>query len=87
MLPEFNHAPQGPATPRAERAVGVGIDVSRYGHYAAFLRDDLQTAADELAFAESAQGYEQLRTRFDLERIVGRNPQADTYATVVFRPT
>jgi len=33
------------------RAFGVGIDVSRYGHYAAFLRDDLQPAADELAFA------------------------------------
>ena len=25
--------------------VGVGIDTSRYGHYAAFLRDDLQPAA------------------------------------------
>jgi len=66
MLPESSHAPQGPATPRAERTVGVGIDVSRYGHYAAFLRDDLQTAADELAFAESAQGYEQLRARLEL---------------------
>jgi transposase len=66
MLPESTYAPQGPATPRAERTVGVGIDVSRYGHYAAFLRDDLQPAADELAFAESAQGYEQLRARLEL---------------------
>jgi hypothetical protein len=41
--------------------VGVGIDVSRYGHYAAFLRDDLQPAASELQFAESAAGYAQLR--------------------------
>ena len=48
------------------RAFGVGIDVSRYGHYAAFLRDDLQPAADELAFAESAHGYEQFRARLEL---------------------
>ena len=40
--------------------IGVGIDTSRYGHYAAFLRDDLQTAAPELAFAESGAGYQQL---------------------------
>lgn len=44
---------------------GVGIDTSRYGHYAAFLKDDLQPAADELAFAESADGYQQLRERLD----------------------
>src|SRR5438270_631011 len=31
--------------------IGVGIDTSRYGHYAAFLRDDLQPAAAELSFA------------------------------------
>ena len=71
MLPESTHAPQGPAMPRA---FGVGIDVSRYGHYAAFLRDDLQPAADELAFAESAPGYEQLRDR--LEGIVRRHGAA-----------
>jgi transposase len=45
--------------------VGVGIDTSRYGHYAAFLRDDLQPAAAELSFAESAAGYRQLRQRLD----------------------
>ena len=43
--------------------IGVGIDTSRYGHYAAFLRDDLNAAAGELTFVESAAGYEQLRQR------------------------
>ena len=32
------------------RRIGVGIDTSRYGHYAAFLREDLQPAAAELPF-------------------------------------
>jgi transposase len=50
--------------------IGVGIDTSRYGHYAAFLRDDLQPAAGELQFVESAAGYAQLRTR--LEQIVNK---------------
>jgi transposase len=45
--------------------IGVGIDTSRYGHYAAFLRDDLQPAAAELPFAESAAGYGQLRQRLE----------------------
>jgi hypothetical protein len=43
--------------------IGVGIDNSRYGHYATFLRDDLQAAAAELSFAESAPGYAQLQKR------------------------
>jgi transposase len=64
MLPSSRSASQAP------RRVGVGIDTSRYGHYAAFLRDDLQPAAEELAFAESADGYAQLRAR--LERITQR---------------
>jgi hypothetical protein len=38
MLPHYAPAPQSP------RRFGVGIDTSRYGHYAAFLRDDLQPA-------------------------------------------
>jgi transposase len=46
--------------------IGVGIDTSRYGHYSAFLRDDLQPAAAELSFAESAAGYAQLRQRLEL---------------------
>jgi transposase len=60
---------------RAESAqptrIGVGIDVSRYGHHAVFLREDLQPAAAELTFAESAAGYAQLRER--LERIVQKS--------------
>ena len=54
--------------PRADGApirMGVGIDASRYGHHAAFLRDDLQPAAAELSFAESAAGYAQLRQRLE----------------------
>jgi transposase len=51
-----------PTTPTPVR-LGVGIDTSRYGHYAVFLRDDGQPAAAELAFAESAQGYAQLHQR------------------------
>jgi transposase len=62
MLPHQAPAPQSP------RRFGVGIDTSRYGHYAAFLRDDLQPAAAELQFPESAAGYALFRQR--LERIV-----------------
>ena len=64
MLPQHAPAPQSP------RRVGVGIDTSRYGHYAVFLRDDLQPADDELAFAESAAGYALLQQR--LQGIVRR---------------
>lgn len=59
MIPSFASASQ------AIRRIGVGIDTARYGHYAAFLREDLQPAAAELAFAESAAGYQQLRQRLD----------------------
>jgi transposase len=65
MLPHHVPAPQPP------RRFGVGIDTSHYGHYAAFLRDDLQPAADELQFPESAAGYALFRQR--LERIVQRH--------------
>jgi transposase len=65
MLPHHVPAPQPP------RRFGVGIDTSRYGHYAAFLRDDLQPAADELSFPESAAGYALFRLR--LERILQRH--------------
>jgi hypothetical protein len=57
MLPQHASAPQSP------RRYGVGIDTSRYGHYAAFLGDDLQPAAAELAFAESADGYGRFHQR------------------------
>jgi hypothetical protein len=51
--------------------IGVGIDTSRYGHYAAFLREDHQAAAPEPQLAESADGYAQLRAR--LEHIAARH--------------
>src|ERR1700756_2923887 len=54
--------------------IGVGIDTSRYGHYAAFLSDDLEPAAAELSFAESADGYSKLRQR--LEMLAVRHPAA-----------
>ncbi len=65
MLPRHATAPQSP------RRFGVGIDTSRYGHYAAFLRDDLPPAAAELPFPESAAGYALFRQR--LECIVRRH--------------
>jgi transposase len=43
--------------------IGVGIDTSRYGHHACFLRADLQPAAADLKLVESAAGYQQLRER------------------------
>lgn len=69
MLPR----PQGARQPQPEQnnvsanddaiAIGVGLDTSRYGHYAVFLGPDLQTAAPDLAVVESAAGYAQLRQR------------------------
>jgi transposase len=59
------------ATAQTPIKIGVGIDTSRYGHYAAFLRDDLNAAAGELQFVESAAGYAQLRQRF--EQIVAKH--------------
>ena len=69
MLTEHTQMPQllTQAVP-----IGVGIDTSRYGHYAAFLQDQLQPAAPELQFAESAAGYTLLRKR--LEGIAHRYP-------------
>jgi transposase len=51
--------------------IGVGIDTSRYGHFAAFLREDHQPAAAELQFIESAEGYAQFQQR--LEHIAQRH--------------
>jgi transposase len=66
MLPQPPPVPQSPPP----RRCGVGIDTSRYGHYAVFLGDDLRPAAAELAFPESAAGYALLRQR--LQHIAGR---------------
>src|SRR5262249_54470466 len=62
--------PPPPPPPHPPRRIGVGIDPSRYGHYAVFLRDDLQPADAELAFAESGPGYARLRGR--LQRLAQR---------------
>jgi transposase len=67
----LHHAPVSPPLADANIVrIGVGIDTSRYGHYAVFLRDDLQPAAGELQFMEAADGYAQLRSRF--EQIVAK---------------
>src|SRR5437764_2044833 len=62
MLPRSRSAHQRPADPLVID-IGVGIDTSRYGHYAAFLTADLQTAAPDLEVLESAAGYDKLRRR------------------------
>jgi len=72
MVAQQSPAPQ--STQQPPRRFGVGIDTSRYGHYAVFLRDDLQPAADELPFAESAPGYALLRQQ--LERLAQRHGPA-----------
>jgi transposase len=70
MLPGSPPARQRPADTPAT-PIGVGIDTSRYGHYAAFLDADLQTAAPDLEVIESAAGYAKLRQR--LADLVGRH--------------
>jgi hypothetical protein len=57
-------APVAPAAHAPPTVIGVGIDTSRYGHYAAFLDDQLQAAAGELEIFETAAGYARLRQRF-----------------------
>ena len=58
-------AASDPTTAAAFVPIGVGFDTSRYGHYAAFVRADLQPAAADLKVVESADGYQQLRERFN----------------------
>jgi transposase len=65
--PAPTRQPPGNASPPPEASatdIGVGIDTSRYGHYAAFLDGDLNPAAAEREVAESAAGYAKLRQRF-----------------------
>jgi transposase len=57
--------PSAPSRATAAIPIGVGIDTSRYGHHACFLRGDLQPAAGDLTFVESAEGYRQLRERLE----------------------
>ncbi len=61
--------------PQSPQRIGVGIDTSRYGHYAVFLTDDLQSAADELSFPESAAGHALFRQR--LQALVQRYGAVD----------
>ena len=71
LFAESSMLPKSTSVPQVAARIGVGIDTSRYGHYAAFVRDDLQPAAAELQFAESAAGYALLRQR--LEQITQRH--------------
>src|ERR1700761_1593766 len=61
----------------AEMAVGVGIDTHRYFHQATFVDADRQQAAPPLSFAESAEGYAQLRQA--LEKVKSRHPDVHFY--------
>jgi len=62
----------------AERPrIGVGIDTGRYGHRATFLRPDKQYAAKPLDFAESAEGYAQLRAV--IERLQAEHVDCDIH--------
>jgi transposase len=60
--------------------IGVGIDTSRYGHYAAFLDADLHQAAAELEVVESAAGYAKLRDRFSY--LVNKHGRIQYYVRV-----
>jgi hypothetical protein len=56
----------------SKTVIGVGIDTHRYFHQATFLGADRQRAVPNLRFAESAEGYAQLRQA--LEKIAARQP-------------
>ena len=65
LQPTSISAATPPDHPLPPVAIGVGIDTSRFGHHACFLRADLQPAAADLKFVESATGYQQLRQRLE----------------------
>src|SRR5436190_20194779 len=60
--------------------IGVGIDTARYGHYAAFLNEELQQAAGELEVVESAAGYAKLRNQ--LTHLVAKHGRVQLYVRV-----
>lgn len=64
----------------SKTAVGVGIDTHRYFHQATFLDADRQRAAPNLRFAESVEGYAQLRQA--LEKIAARQPDVHFHIRV-----
>jgi hypothetical protein len=83
MLPQHAPAPQSPR--RIGVGIGIGIGTSRYGHFAVFVKEDLQPAADELTFAESAAGYALLHQR--LQGILQRyGPLSFAFRLDVARP-
>jgi hypothetical protein len=74
--------PSSASVPQSIRHIGVRIDTSRYGRYACFLREDLQAAAAELAFAKSAAGYQQLRQRVEQIGRLGAVPAGEFESVV-----
>ena len=58
----------------------VGLDTARYGHHATFLDESRQMAAAPLAFAESREGYDQLRRV--LARLADRHGRVHFYFRV-----
>jgi len=64
----------------SKTVVGVGIDTHRYFHQATFVDADRQRAAPNLQFAESAEGYAQLRQA--LEKIAARQPDVHFHICV-----
>lgn len=60
--------------------LGIGIDTARYGHCAAFLRDDKNPAANLLEFRESRDGYRKLQRR--IEQLHKRYPQAQIHVRI-----
>jgi transposase len=60
--------------------IGVGIDTARYGHRAAFLRDDRQPAAPRLSFMESREGYTKLAQQ--LEVLQRKHPNAEFHVHI-----
>lgn len=64
----------------AVRAIGIGIDTARYGHYVSFLHCDpdsntFLTSTEAFSFAESRSGYRQLQQA--IERLAKRFPNAE----------